>query len=512
MNNIISIIKNNKYKFIFGAIIIAASVYYYGSYKASQNKDQVYTSPKLESITETVEVSGPVKPSSEADLAFEKSGNVSGLYVKVGDKVRAGQQIATLSAADAYAAVNEARAALDAQQANLELIQNGSSNEEVAIRQQALDNAKSDLANTESQVSDTISNTYNNISDLLTYKMSTLFSRGSNAYNLTSPACNQAAQSILESDRMNLDTLVSNLNSISVSSDSSESKLSNAYSITQKLNDFLKSLSNYYSELCVTSDPNYNDERGAISAMKPILSSVVAEINAKKSALLAGANAVSRAERDLNLVNASTDNNKVKSAQSAVTQAKARLSSAQAQASKNSLYAPFAGVITKVDIVKGELASVGKPIVTMMSENNFEIEVKLSEVDVVKVKVGQEAVVTLDAYGADVKFPAVVTRMDPAATADNGVSTYKATLAFKEKDDMIKSGMNATVEIETMKKDSALTLPVSLVNFKVGGAIVTVKTSTSTEDRIVKTGARSNGKVEIVEGLTINDQVLEIAK
>jgi RND family efflux transporter MFP subunit len=311
---------------------------------------------------------------------------------------------------------------------------------------------------------------------------------------------------------MNLDALVSNLNSISVSSDSSESKLSNAYSITQKLNDFLKSLSNYYSELCVTSDPNYNDERGAISAMKPILSSVVAEINAKKSALLAGANAVSRAERDLNLVNASTDNNKVKSAQSAVTQAKARLSSAQAQASKNSLYAPFAGVITKVDIVKGELASVGKPIVTMMSENNFEIEVKLSEVDVVKVKVGQEAVVTLDAYGADVKFPAVVTRMDPAATADNGVSTYKATLAFKEKDDMIKSGMNATVEIETMKKDSALTLPVSLVNFKVGGAIVTVKTSTSTEDRIVKTGARSNGKVEVVEGLTINDQVLEIAK
>lgn len=512
MNTFISTIKDNKYKFIIGALVIVGVLYYYTSYKASQNASQVYVSPVIESITETVEVSGPVKPSSEADLAFEKSGNVSSLLVKVGDKVNAGQAIASLSAADAYAAVSEAKAALAAQQANLELVQNGSTGEEVAIRQQALDNAKSDLKSVEIQAGDTITNTYNSISDILTYKMSTLFSRGTNAYNLTSPACNQAAQSRLESDRMELENVVNNLNTLISSGESAESRLSSAYNSTQKVNEFLKSLSSYYSELCVSSDTSYNDERGTVSSIKPTLSATVAEINAKKSAILASQNAVSRAERDLNLISASTDNNKVKSAEAQVQQARARLASASAQAGKNMLYAPFKGIITKVDIVKGELASAGKSIVSIMSENNFEIEVKLSEVDVVKVKIGQRASVELDAYGSDVKFDAVVTKMDPAATTENGVSTYKATLAFKEKDDRIKSGMNATVQIETMKKDNALTLPVGLVNFKVGGAIVTVKTASSTEDRIVKTGAGSNGKVEILEGVVVGDQVLEIAK
>lgn len=512
MSNLISLITRNKYKLITVVLLLLLGIYFYKNYSNNSNANLVYTSPKLDTITEVVEVSGPVKASSEADLSFEKSGNLASLNVKVGDNVKAGAVIASLSAAESYASVSEAKAALDAQVANLNLIKSGSTNEEVAIRQQALENAKADLANTESQAQDVISNTYNNISDILNFKLSALFTKGTNAYSLNSPACDQAAQSRLELDRYALDTVLVKINALSGTNVSADDKLTSLYGYTQEVNNLIKSAGNYYAELCASSDPSFNDERSVLSTIKPIISSIVAEINTKKSQLLSNTNAITRAEKDLSLSTASTDNNKIKSAEAAVSQARARLQSAQAQAGKNLLVSPFAGIITKVDIVKGELASAGKPIISIMSESNFEIEVKLSEVDVVKVKVGQDAKVALDAYGRDVKFDAVITKVDPAATTDNGQSSYKATLAFKNKDERVRSGMNATVEIETMKKENVLTLPVGLVNFKNGGAIVTVKNASTTEDKIIKTGVRSSGKVEIIEGLTEKDQVVAIPK
>jgi multidrug efflux pump subunit AcrA (membrane-fusion protein) len=78
----------------------------------------------------------------------------------------------------------------------------------------------------------------------------------------------------------------------------------------------------------------------------------------------------------------------------------------------------------------------------------------LAEIDLVKVKVGDKARVTLDTYGDAVNFDGVVSQVDPAATISGGSSTYYAKINFVNKDDKIKSGMNGSAKIITFQKEN----------------------------------------------------------
>jgi len=86
------------------------------------------------------------------------------------------------------------------------------------------------------------------------------------------------------------------------------------------------------------------------------------------------------------------------------------------------------------------------PIITMIDDNNFEIDAYASELDVKNISVGQNAKVTLDNDGQQV-LDAKVAAVDPAATLQNNVSSYKVTLNFTESNLKLSSGTDANVEI-----------------------------------------------------------------
>jgi len=95
----------------------------------------------------------------------------------------------------------------------------------------------------------------------------------------------------------------------------------------------------------------------------------------------------------------------------------------------------------------------------VISESGFKIEVNIPEVDISKVEVGDLAEVTLDAYGNDAMFNAEVITIDLAETVIEGVSTYGATLEFKEPDERVKSGMTASVDIVTGAREDVVYIP-----------------------------------------------------
>ena len=136
----------------------------------------------------------------------------------------------------------------------------------------------------------------------------------------------------------------------------------------------------------------------------------------------------------------------------------------------------------------------------------LEIEAKIPEVDIKRISKENAAIIWLDAFQKDVLFDAFVRKIDPAATVSDGVPTYITTLEFAKKDDRIKSGMTANIDIVTSKKENVITLPARAIQT---GSIVRVQVGEEIKEIQVERGVRGrNGEVEIVKGLNGGEVVI----
>jgi len=180
------------------------------------------------------------------------------------------------------------------------------------------------------------------------------------------------------------------------------------------------------------------------------------------------------------------------------------------QLAKTVIFSPINSILTKMEIEVGENASLNVIIISLMSASEFEIEARVAEVDIAKIKINDSAKVTLDAYGSDIIFEAKVVKIDPAETIIEGLPTYKVTLQFIEKDDRLKSGMTADIDILTAQKQEVILIPQRAVISENGDKLVRVlENGNKVKKVIVKTGLRgSSGEIEIVEGLAEGDKVI----
>src|SRR3989339_453100 len=140
------------------ALIITGAFIFSGGDKAPTYETGVV---KLGTLVQKVSVTGSVKPAEEVELAFEKSGKVVSLPFKVGDKIKSGQIVASLAAADVYAQLLQAsasldsakatllqyQAALDTQKAKLNEYLKGTKPEEIQVTETAVSNAAKEVAN-----------------------------------------------------------------------------------------------------------------------------------------------------------------------------------------------------------------------------------------------------------------------------------------------------------------------------------------------------------------------------
>jgi multidrug efflux pump subunit AcrA (membrane-fusion protein) len=134
--------------------------------------------------------------------------------------------------------------------------------------------------------------------------------------------------------------------------------------------------------------------------------------------------------------------------------------------------------------------------------------VYVSDADVAKIKVGDIASVTLDAYQSSAPFPAHVTEVDPAATMSNGVSAYKVTLQFDQNDPRIQAGMTGSTAIITKTDQDALSVPTSAIITEGSSTFVFVKSSSGDTQVPVTTGIQSAaGMTEILSGISATDDV-----
>ncbi len=239
------------------------------------------------------------------------------------------------------------------------------------------------------------------------------------------------------------------------------------------------------------------------------------------------------------------------SAYFSVQSASATVNEAKDNLGRTTIYAPADGTISVLNVELGERVlgtqqMAGTEILRVANLNNMEVEVDVNENDIVKIKVGNEAKVEVDAY-LKKQFKGIVTSISNSAsstlTADQ-VTNFKVKIRILKESyqDLLEGkpatyspfrpGMTATVDIITKTRANVFAVPISSVvvksdttavkGFKVEDEdekkaapksdkkleCVFVKVGDKAKIRIIKTGIQDDTNIEVITGLKKGDVVI----
>jgi len=235
----------------------------------------------------------------------------------------------------------------------------------------------------------------------------------------------------------------------------------------------------------------------------------------------------------------------VQSASASVTEAKDNLG-------RTTIYSPADGTISVLNVELGERVlgtqqMAGTELLRVANLNNMEVEVDVNENDIVKIKIGDEANVEVDAY-LKKKFKGIVTSISNSASTtltSDQVTNFKVKVRILKDSyqDLLEGkpstyspfrpGMTATVDIITTTKNNVLAVPISSVvvksdttavkDFKVEDPnedkkpapkndkkfeCVFVKVGDKAKIRVIKTGIQDDTNIEVMSGLKPGDVVI----
>ncbi len=494
--------------------ILAISGYFYFNRQTGLDIETVEV--KRGNVFQEVSVTGSVKPSEDVDLAFENGGKVSKIYVGVGDIVVSGQALVQLDDSEVYASLAGAKATLKTKEAELDELIRGTRNEEITISQTKVNNAQTVLDESKKTLVEKIKNSYTTCDDAIRNKADSFFKTPAiPAPQLNFSVSDSQLKIDIENQRMTIEEALNswNLSLAKITVDSNltlyvseaKSNLNKASAFLDKANSALNSLSASAS----ISQTTIDGWKAGVSTARTNISTAIDSVSTAETNFKNAQSALSLAQQELNLEIAGSTIEEIKAQEAQVEKARADVLTYQVQVDKTVLRSPISGIVIKQDAKIGEIVSANSVIVSVISGNQFEIESKIPEADIAKVKIGDLASITLDAYGEDVIFDARVVKIDPAETIVEGVATYKTTFQFEKNDDRIKSGMTANIDISTDKRENVLVVPQRAVISEGTEKFVMVDNGTSNpEKRKIETGLRGiDGNVEIISGLNEGEKI-----
>ena len=141
-----------------------------------------------------------------------------------------------------------------------------------------------------------------------------------------------------------------------------------------------------------------------------------------------------------------------------VLAAESRVAAAQATVDLARLVAPFDGTVVAISVQEGDSVSSGTAAVTLADLSHFKVSVDVSELDVNRISVGQEAELSLDAVSGQT-FVGRVTDVAFMGSVNQGVVTYPVTVVVDKPDPALRPGMTAAVSITTDLRENVLIVP-----------------------------------------------------
>jgi len=221
---------------------------------------------------------------------------------------------------------------------------------------------------------------------------------------------------------------------------------------------------------------------------------------------------VNSAQATLNDLTAGAKTPDLETALAAPDQAKAQRDLAQLRIDQATIRAPFAGLITQVNVVPGQVATSGTSTTNpsafdLADDSQLHIDVSVSESDAANVQVGQAALISLDSVPGQ-PLPGSVERVSPVATTTSNVTAFPGRIAIAPTQAPVKPGANATVQIVTATRSNVLTIPARAVTQINRQPAATILFNGSTFLAPIRTGLSDGRNIEVISGFNEGDTVV----
>ncbi|MEP6647514.1 MAG: efflux RND transporter periplasmic adaptor subunit [Saprospiraceae bacterium] len=237
-----------------------------------------------------------------------------------------------------------------------------------------------------------------------------------------------------------------------------------------------------------------------------------------------------------------------KSAEYSVASSQANYREISTNLHRTTILAPTSGIVSKLNVEKGErvvgtIQMTGTEMMRIANFNSMEVQVEVSENDILRVSVGDTADIEVDAY-LDKKFRGIVTEMASSASntgAGEAVLTSDQVTNFivkirifpdsysalNDKRMPFRPGMSASVDINTNTEHNVVAIPIQSVTTrekdkeKKDSTVVRKSLVTEEIDEVVfvfeadtarmvkvKTGIQDNEYIQVLDGLKVGDEVI----
>jgi HlyD family secretion protein len=351
-----------------------------------------------------------------------------------------------------------------------------------------------------------------------------------NAYNLAAQAVSKNFDLYKSTSRNSNEQIIENL-------------ISETYNTTRLVAEAIKAIDNYLDFVQNTLEKEQTPLPPLMSTQQSNINSYTSKINNYLLNLLAAQNTIKdskdtiedserkikvlqqnnpldlaaaqrnieQSQKALDKLKKGPDELEIRAKKIAVQQKQNALEDARKNLADHYIRAPFSGIISKVNVKKGDVVSTGTIIATLITDQKI-AEISLNEVDAAKVKIGQKATLTFDAFPG-LTISGQVAEIDTVGTVSQGVVSYNVKINFDTQDEEIKPGMSVSAAIIIEAKPDALLIPNSAI--KSQGQTNYVEMPDDNELNLAK--ANPNGaafknplKRQMVEIGLANDEFTEI--
>jgi HlyD family secretion protein len=237
------------------------------------------------------------------------------------------------------------------------------------------------------------------------------------------------------------------------------------------------------------------------------------DFDSKKAAYDTDVATVAQMQAQLNQAKAQTE-----SARGHLQTQVATLRANQDMLEKTIAIAPFDGIVTNMPVKEGETVvtgiqnTAGSTLMTLADMSKITAEVKVDETDIVNIKDGQPADVTVDAIPGKVFKGHVTLVGDQALLRSTGIATsqsttgteeakdFKVVVTLDQPSDELRPGLSTTAKITTAQKSNVLALPIQALT------MYTPPPPTSSNGNVEAASSSSSSKTPPVQGVYVVDK------
>ena len=183
--------------------------------------------------------------------------------------------------------------------------------------------------------------------------------------------------------------------------------------------------------------------------------------------------------------------------------------SARSKLAGGVITAPFDGIIASVDVKEGESAGADAEVVEIADPSVVEIDGTVDEIDILFLQVGDDASITIEAYG-DEPLVGNVSEITAFGQSDQGVVTYPITIRMESPaGTQLPEGLSATAKVIFREENDVLLVPIQALFGSVDApTVILVGEDGSYVERAVTTGISDDFWVVIESGVSEGETIL----